>query len=227
MHNQIPRTLSYDERKAAEAAFRGLPCDPHWSAAARAVYDGILRAAGWPVETAAPAQAEEASVEPPTVADQTRGDSTAAPMADVPRTRADQPDAPAGAGQPSVHSREDAIAAGLLIDVTPQAASLGFPLPVGMTKPFWRLAITASESVPEDEYDARLRDVLVALRLRLATMKMTTSWIEFPALLSFPPEPTPQVCVLQAVAQGQAGVPHSFTLALREEIATIVTPSEN
>jgi hypothetical protein len=40
----VERTLSYDEQKAAEAAFRGLPCNPHWSASARAVYDGIVKA---------------------------------------------------------------------------------------------------------------------------------------------------------------------------------------
>jgi hypothetical protein len=34
--------LTFDEKKAAEAAFQGLPCDPQWSASAREVYDGIL-----------------------------------------------------------------------------------------------------------------------------------------------------------------------------------------
>jgi hypothetical protein len=35
-------TLSFDEKKAAEAAFRGLPIDPTWSASAQAIYFGIL-----------------------------------------------------------------------------------------------------------------------------------------------------------------------------------------
>lgn len=39
MHLQI---LSNDERKAAEAAFRGLPADPHWSERGQAVYRGIM-----------------------------------------------------------------------------------------------------------------------------------------------------------------------------------------
>ena len=34
--------LTFDERKAAEAAFRGLPADPTWSSSAHAIYDGIL-----------------------------------------------------------------------------------------------------------------------------------------------------------------------------------------
>jgi hypothetical protein len=41
MTARLPRSLSADERKAAEAAFRGLPFNPTWSEAARIVYDGI------------------------------------------------------------------------------------------------------------------------------------------------------------------------------------------
>jgi hypothetical protein len=39
-----PRSLTYDEAKAAEAAFRGEPFNPAWSAAAAQVYAGILKA---------------------------------------------------------------------------------------------------------------------------------------------------------------------------------------
>ena len=34
--------LTFDERKAAEAAFRGLPANPMWSSSAHAIYNGIL-----------------------------------------------------------------------------------------------------------------------------------------------------------------------------------------
>ncbi|HAP42032.1 MAG: hypothetical protein R3B11_12820 [Nitrospira sp.] len=34
--------LTYDEHKAAEAAFRGLPLDSDWSRGAQLVYIGIL-----------------------------------------------------------------------------------------------------------------------------------------------------------------------------------------
>jgi hypothetical protein len=40
MHNTMP--LTHDEQKAAEAAFRGLPLNPAWSARAQAVYLGIM-----------------------------------------------------------------------------------------------------------------------------------------------------------------------------------------
>ena len=38
------RPLTHDERKAAEAAFKGAACDPKWSEAARKVYLGISSA---------------------------------------------------------------------------------------------------------------------------------------------------------------------------------------
>lgn len=37
-----PRPLTYDEKKAAEAAFRGEPFNPAWSSAAAKVYAGIV-----------------------------------------------------------------------------------------------------------------------------------------------------------------------------------------
>ena len=41
---QQSRPLTHDERKAAEAAFKGAACDPKWSEVARKVYLGIASA---------------------------------------------------------------------------------------------------------------------------------------------------------------------------------------
>jgi hypothetical protein len=38
------RALSFDERKAAEAAFQGEPFDPEWTIAGQLVYAGIMAA---------------------------------------------------------------------------------------------------------------------------------------------------------------------------------------
>ena len=40
--NHTRRQLTYDELKAAEAAFQGYACNEDWSEAARAVYEGIV-----------------------------------------------------------------------------------------------------------------------------------------------------------------------------------------
>lgn len=230
MQNPLtPRDLSYDEKKAAEAAFRGLPYDPKWSAAAQAVYDGILGATGGRLPSDKPLPDDEkTSAQPPATGQEIEGRDIPASL-DIPQipARQDTGDMQFDMGQPSLRSREEAIQAGLLIDVTPLAKSLGLPLPIGITKPLWQLAITASDGIPEDQHEARLRDVLMALRLRLVTNRMTIPWIEFPALLSFPPDPAPQVCVLHAVAHGSQSDPLTLTLALREEIATIITPLRN
>ncbi len=44
VRSRQPRPLTYDESKAAEAAFQGQPFNPSWSAAAQVVYEGILAA---------------------------------------------------------------------------------------------------------------------------------------------------------------------------------------
>jgi hypothetical protein len=40
----VPRELTHDEKKAAEAAFRGELFNPSWSDAAAKVYAGIIQA---------------------------------------------------------------------------------------------------------------------------------------------------------------------------------------
>ena len=44
--HEAPRILTYDEKKAAEAAFRGEPFNPSWSASAGRIYEGIVMAKG-------------------------------------------------------------------------------------------------------------------------------------------------------------------------------------
>lgn len=44
VRSRQPRPLTYDESKAAEAAFQGQPFNPSWSAAAELVYEGIRAA---------------------------------------------------------------------------------------------------------------------------------------------------------------------------------------
>ncbi len=64
------RSLTYDEMKAAEAAFQGRAFNESWSQAARTVYDGILAATrklerspevfGAPLANSVPAETETA-----------------------------------------------------------------------------------------------------------------------------------------------------------------------
>ena len=194
----VTRSLTHDERKAAEAAFRGIPCDPTWSAAARAVYDGIINAAQGKT----------------VIAESVMTDSPQSAL--VPSEETGE-----GEGPLEITTREEAIEAGILIDVTPLAREVGLELPVGLTKPLWELGITAGNQIPEDEHPARVRDVLVALRLFLERAVVAAPLMEFPTLLAFPPETVPKVCSLYVLAHKDSSTPYSLTLLLPREVSTI------
>src|ERR1700757_1488987 len=119
------RPLTTDEKKAAEAAFRGGAFDPKWAEAAHAVYEGIMKVMG-----PRAALVEDTAVEQPVTL------SEAEPPAHT--------DKAAEASKAPVMTREEAIQAGYLIDVTPMAQSVGLPVPVCFSKPLWDFVITAS-----------------------------------------------------------------------------------
>ena len=215
--DQTPRILTYDERKAADAAFAGRPFDPAWSDSARAVYDGILAARGLP---------EPVPSSIPTEQPETPGVTTGEPEAITPPTNSEilpgqGPITPPS--HPQTLSREEAIRAGALIDVTPIAQTLGLQLPVTFSRPLWEIGITATKNVPEEEYERRVRDVLMAFRLRLAASRVASPLVEFPALLAFPPDPVPQACVLFAVAHQEAAS-MALTFLLPGEVSTTSIP---
>ena len=204
-----PRVLTTDEKRAADAAFKGLPFDGRWSPSARAVYNGICGALGTP---------------PPA------GEQPATETVEQVHAQEDPADQPAKAESevlPPILTREDAIQAGFLIDVTPIAHSVGLPVPVSISKPLWTLGITASDTIPEDQREARVRDVLMALRLRLATTRVAPPGIEFPAMLSFPPDPVPQVLSLYTIAHGDQATPYTLTVLLSNEVTASIRPTNN
>ncbi|MBI3810078.1 MAG: hypothetical protein HY284_06440 [Nitrospirae bacterium] len=203
---KLPRTLTNDEKRAADQAFKGLPFDSRWSPSARAIYDGIRGALGAPAlpeqEPAADHSDPHAVLDPQP--EETESDETA-----------------------QILTREQTIQAGFLIDVTPIAHSVGLPVPISISKPLWMLGITASDAIPEDQHEARVRDVLMALRLRLANARVAPPGIEFAALLSFPPEPAPQLLSLYAIAHGDPITPYTLTILLASEVTAIIRPTNN
>lgn len=204
--DNTPRVLSHDERHAAEAAFAGRPFNPRWSARARAVYDGI--------RSSMPATEISQVPEEP---------SAAEPTAPVASQAQEDPQQETDRGTPSQIPFQQALDAGSLIDVTPTAKQMGLPFSVTMTKPLWETGI-AAEKTTEDEQSARLRDVLMAFRLRLAAHPTIAPLIDFPALLAFPhggiPKPVPLFALIQPDEQNQT----TATLLLPTEIATTIIP---
>lgn len=224
------RTLTYDERKAAEAAFRGLPSDPRWSQAARTVYEGLISVLRKDNQNG---QAAEPTPAAPTEVTAVPNNDQGVPgvVESSPLSASHRPDEPDTASQEdlrsSLQSREAAVQAGLLVDVTAQAQALGLPLPVGITKALWNVAVATAQEVPEEQQAVRVRDILMALRLRLAVAQPLLPLFEFPVLLALPPDSVPQICSLLALAHDNQDSQQSLTLVLRNEVSAIITPFTN
>ena len=210
-NNENPRVLSHDERHAAEAAFAGRPLNPRWSARARAVYEGILK-------SLPPSKISELEIVDPELSEE--------PLASmpVPTEPVAESEQPSERSTPAPIPFQQAIDTGALIDVTPTAKQLGLAFSVTVTKPLWDTGIAPAKTLTEEERSARLRDVLMALRLRLTAQPTTAPLIDFPALLAFPhgaiPQPVPLFALVQPDEQHQAMV----TLLLPTEVATTIIP---
>ncbi len=217
--NKTPRALSHDEQHAAEAAFAGRPFNPKWSARAKSVYDGIVKALPAPpaIEVTAQSSAEtEAQSE--AVASDTREASQVS----------ETPDPQDGSATTEAVSLkipyQQAIETGALIDVTPTAKQLGLSFPVTVTKPLWEIGIAPTDQVTQDERSSRLRDVLMAFRLRLTAQPTIAPLIDFPALLAFPPGTVPQPIPLFALIQPDEQNRAMVTLLLPNEVAATIVP---
>jgi len=202
-----PKALSHDEKKAADAAFAGRPFNEAWSASARAVYDGIVKALPHTdVAIPTPSTAGK-SVEAPLAQEQVSGqelvEGTVMP--------------------PAFRDREAAIQAGILIDVTPTALQLGIMFPVTITRPLWEVGIVTNRSLPEEDQTSRLRDILMAFRLRLASLTTVSPLLDFPALLALPPSRVPQPVPLFALIQPDPTHQANVTLLLPNEVALSIT----
>src|SRR5688572_26573314 len=203
------RELTYDEKKAAEAAFRGLPLNPSWSAAARDVYEGIMVALGENAQSQP--FVDESAVSAALVSSSEESVTTRNLAVTEPQQQAPV----------QLLNRQEAIEAGILVDVSPIAEQVGLRLSVGISKPLWELGITASHQLADEECHTRVRDVLLALRLHVEQAEITAPWIKFPALLALPPEAQPQMCTLVAIAHKDSSAPYALTVMLPEEMSGI------
>jgi hypothetical protein len=207
--NPTPKSLSHDEKKAADAAFAGHPFNETWSASARVVYDGIVKALPHTdVAIPTPSNVEEsAEALEPLVQEQVSGqelvEGTAIP--------------------PAIRDREAAIQAGTLIDVTPTALQLGITFPVTITRPLWELGIVTNRSLSEEDQTTRLRDILMAFRLRLASLTTVSPLLDFPVLLALPPSRVPQPVPLFALIQPDPTHQANVTLLLPNEVSLSIT----
>ena len=216
-----PKALTHDEKKAADAAFAGRPFNETWSASARAIYDGIVKALPQAdITIPAPSDAEI-----PTEASSAQSEPLQA-QAQVPLTleHAGGQELLEQTAQPTaIRDREAAIQAGILIDVTPTALQLGITLPVTITRPLWEVGIVTNQALSEEDQTSRLRDILMAFRLRLAGLTTVSPLIDFPVLLALPPSQVPQPVPLFALIQADPTHQANVTLLLPNEVSLSIT----
>ena len=222
---RTPRVLTHDERKAAEAAFVGRPCNPAWSEAAKRVYEGLIHALpALPDETVPTANQNTPSHDMPMEAAPTLPTATE-PKLESPTHSGNElevrTDLPANQ---LIANRQQAIQAGFLIDVSTDAQKLGLTFPVTVTKPLWEVGIAPRESMSEEEKADRLRDVLMAFRLRIASQATLSPLIDFPAMLALPPGGVPQPVPLFALIQPDEQNRAVATLLLPNEVSATIIP---
>jgi hypothetical protein len=84
-------------------------------------------------------------------------------------------------GEDLIHSysRAEAIADGVLVDVTPVAREAGIRFPVALTRAVWQRCVAVPDGVEGQDEAGRLWDVLFLLRC--AARRATGSLIEFGA----------------------------------------------
>ena len=223
-HN--PRMLTHDERKAAEAAFAGRPFNPAWSESAKKVYEGLIHALPTLPEELPLLQQNQPGVLTSEGADTTLP-LPAAPEATIEdKAKVDEPSETQTQGPVPqlITNREQAIQAGILIDVTEDAKKLGLTFPITITKPLWEIGIAPIAELSEQEKAERLRDVLMAFRLRLAGQTTLSPLIDFPAMLALPPGGVPQPVPLFALIQPDEQNRATATLLLPNEVSATIIP---
>jgi hypothetical protein len=215
-----PKALTHDERKAADAAFAGHPFNEAWSASARAVYDGIVKAMPHiDVAISTPSNVEESAEAPSAQSEHLQPQE---PLAQE-RVSGQELVVEGTVMTPTILDREAAIQAGILIDVTPTALQLGITFPVTITRPLWEVGIVTNRSLPEEDQTSRLRDILLAFRLRLASLTTVSPLLDFPALLALPPSRVPQPVPLFALIQPDPTHQANVTLLLPNEVSLSIT----
>jgi hypothetical protein len=219
------RILTHDERKAAEAAFAGRPFNPNWSESAKRVYEGLIHALPTVPEESPVLDQHPGSLE-------SEGTAPALPQPAAPRSKIEEPtpaDEPSetqiqGTPVQPITTRQQAIQTGILIDVTEDAKQLGLTFPVTVSKPLWDIGIAPLPELSEQDKAGRLRDVLMAFRLRLAGQTTLSPLIDFPAMLALPPGGVPQPVPLFALIQPDEQNRATATLLLPNEVSATITP---
>jgi len=118
------------------------------------------------------------------------------------------------------YSREQAIADGVLVDVSEMAREAGFRFPVAVTRAVWEQYVAVPESVPWQDEDGRLWDVLWMFRCAISQHRVSSPCL-FELRVANEPGP-PRLVTLKAVCG-----PSDSEGSGDERVITIMLPNED
>lgn len=98
---------------------------------------------------------------------------------------------------------------------------------VGITKSLWNRSISDSKGISLEDRSSRVRDMLLAVRLRLASLENPTPWIEVPVLYPTKGEQTPEVFPIYALFHKDPVSEECMTLIHPKELSSIRTSSSS
>jgi len=220
MEKKQPRALSHDEKKAAEAAYQGKLFQPSWSQSARLVYEGVLKVRGISLDSVESLRESSEVVETQIVGAELFEEALRKELSPEESMAIHEPVPDSITRQ--IILREEAIEAGLLIDVSQKARGVGFNLAVGITKSLWSQSIAELTETPTSEGENRVRDMLLAVRLRLASLDTPAPWVEVPVLFpSQQGESTPKIFAIYALFHKDPAADECLTLIHPKELSSI------
>ena len=116
----------------------------------------------------------------------------------------------------------------MLVDVTRKAKRIGFNVAVGITKSLWDRNITKSLDLDPHEWELRVRDLLLAVRLRMAGQGTSGPWVEVPVVFpSTQGEEPPQVFSIYALHHKDPVAEDCLTLIHPNEMSSIMRPASS
>lgn len=115
------------------------------------------------------------------------------------------------------YSRQDAIADGVLVDVSKLAEEAGFRIPVALTQAVWVKCVVVTEEVCDQDESGRLWDILVCLFFRIRRAQAGESLVRFQVAIRRSPHLIEDIDLVAVCGPGDNAEP----------VITIMFPEED
>lgn len=117
----------------------------------------------------------------------------------------------------SCYTRAQAVADGVLVDVSPLADEAGFQFPVALTRSVWQKCVAVPREVSDQDETGRLWDILVCLAFAVRRAGNDTNQVTFRVGVRNRPHMIEEVKLKAVCGPGDAGEP----------VLTVMLPDED